>query len=108
MKAKGFIKEININHNPIEVTSFGDALHSYIQSGPKTVDIHLTLTEGDYDGLLNRMLQKEPIEVEFDEGKLTDKKTKTGFSTSPNNVKRKWKLVEVIERKRFLRPIKEE
>ena len=74
MKLKGFIKNININHNFETIQEFG--LPEYKIGTGTTAEVDIVFIEGDFSELLNVMGNGEPVEIDFPEKGVAKKGTK--------------------------------
>jgi hypothetical protein len=85
VKAKGFIKRIDVNYHNESVDFFG-AEPSVIQTAPPTVEVEFLFTEGEgMSELINSMKMGEPLEIEI------------GYIEEVSSAKKinKWRLIRL-------------
>jgi len=90
-KVKGFIRNIDITYNHMNVEEFGNVTSTPIQVGPPEVRVELSLTEGDIYALVEHMKNNQAIEIEMPEKEVRVAK---GENLEKPRI---WRLIEVGE-----------
>lgn len=89
-KVKGYITNIDIDFNRINVTRAGSDVVESVPGMP-TADVNLKLVEGDFSVLFDHMDANQPIEIVFGDEVATVSK----LSKPKRRKESKWRMIEV-------------